>query len=651
MDRQVLGILKGTLQHDLGWNDIDFGNLVLAFQGAYAVGMVVVGRVIDRLGTRLGYALSMVFWSLASMGHALGSSFTSFIVARSALGFGESGVFPASIKTVAEWFPKKERALATGIFNAGTNLGAIVTPLVVPSITIHWGWRWAFLITGASGFVWLAFWLLLYRRPEEHPRVSKAELDYIRSDPQVPMAKIKWARLIPHRQTWAFVVGKFMTDPIWWFYLFWIPDFLQRKHGLALMNIRLPIVVIYVIADVGSVAGGWFSSWLIHRGRSVNVARKSALLICAVCVVPIVFAYNMESLWGAVLLIGLAAAAHQGFSANLFTLTSDTFPAQAVGSVVGMGGMAGAIGGMLIATIVGHTLQWTGSYMIPFLMAGLRVRAGPGRNSVIGTQAGTRRHPLREAMILEAFELKGKNALVTGSSRGLGAAIAIALAQAGANVGCHGRSSDGKATSETIRKMGRNSFYLAGDMADAKLYPALIGKTVEEFGSIDILVNNAGMIRRAPAAEYPHRDWDELIAVNLTAVFRLSQLAGQDMLKRGAKGKILNIASLLSFQGGILVPAYAAAKGGVAQLTKALANEWASKGINVNAIAPGYMMTDNTTALRQDPQRSRQILERIPAGRWGEPGDVAGAAVFLCSSASDYIHGHVMAVDGGWLGR
>jgi ACS family hexuronate transporter-like MFS transporter len=370
MDRQVLGILKGTLQHDLGWNDIDFGNLVLAFQGFYAIGMVVVGRIIDRLGTRLGYALSMVFWSLASMGHALASSFTGFIVARSALGLGESGVFPASIKTVAEWFPKKERALATGIFNAGTNVGAIVTPFVVAFITSKWGWRWAFLITGASGFIWLVFWLLLYRRPEEHPRVSQAELAYIRSDPQPPMAKIAWARLIPHRQTWAFVVGKFMTDPIWWFYLFWIPDFLQRKHGLDLMKIRLPIVVIYVIADVGSVAGGWLSSWLIHRGRTVNVARKSALLVCALCVVPVVFAYNMQSLWGAVLLIGLAAAAHQGFSANLFTLTSDTFPAQAVGSVVGMGGMAGAIGGMLIATIVGHALQWTGSYMIPFLMAG-----------------------------------------------------------------------------------------------------------------------------------------------------------------------------------------------------------------------------------------------------------------------------------------
>lgn len=254
-------------------------------------------------------------------------------------------------------------------------------------------------------------------------------------------------------------------------------------------------------------------------------------------------------------------------------------------------------------------------------------------------------------MILETFQLKGKNALVTGSSRGLGAAIAIALAQAGANVGCHGRNVEGKATSETIRQLGSMSFYLAGDMSDADLYPALIAKTVEEFGSIDILVNNAGTIRRAPAAEYPQEYWDEIIGVNLTSVFRLSQLAGQDMLKRGTKGKILNIASLLSFQGGVLVPAYAAAKGGVAQLTKALANEWASKGINVNAIAPGYMATDNTTALRQDPQRSRQILERIPAGRWGEPSDVAGAAVFLCSRASDYIHGHIMAVDGGWLGR
>ena len=254
-------------------------------------------------------------------------------------------------------------------------------------------------------------------------------------------------------------------------------------------------------------------------------------------------------------------------------------------------------------------------------------------------------------MVLETFRLDGKNALVTGSSRGLGAAIAIALAQAGANVGCHGRSADGKATSEQIRELGRNSFYLEGDMASPELPADLIGKAVEEFGSVDILVNNAGTIRRAPAAEYPRNHWDEVISVNLTSVFRLSQLAGQHMLKRGAKGKILNIASILSFQGGITVPAYAAAKGGLAQLTKALANEWASKGINVNAIAPGYMATDNTTALRQAAQRSRQIMERIPAGRWGESSDLAGAAVFLCSSASDYVHGHILVVDGGWLGR
>jgi ACS family hexuronate transporter-like MFS transporter len=370
MDRQVLGVLKTVLQHDFHWNEIDYSNLVFAFQAAYAVGMVLVGRLIDRLGTRLGYALAMVFWSLASMGHAVGSSFASFVVARSALGFGEAGVFPASIKTVAEWFPKKERALATGIFNAGTNVGAIVTPLVVPWITVHWGWRSAFLLTGAVGFVWLIFWLLLYRKPEEHPRLSRAELDYIRSDPSPTVAKIEWSRLVSYRQTWAFVAGKFMIDPIWWFYLFWVPDFLQRKHGVAFIRIGVPILVIYLMADVGSVAGGWFSSWLIHHGKSVNLARKSAMLVCAVCVVPIVFAYRVDSMWDAVLLIGLAAAGHQGFSANLFTLTSDTFPAQAVGSVVGMGGMAGAIGGMLIAKIVGYALQWTGSYMVPFLIAG-----------------------------------------------------------------------------------------------------------------------------------------------------------------------------------------------------------------------------------------------------------------------------------------
>jgi MFS transporter, ACS family, hexuronate transporter len=370
MDRQVIGVLKTTLQHDLGWNEIDYGNLVFAFQTAYALGMLLVGSMIDRLGTRVGYALTMLAWSLASMAHGLANSFTGFLAARFALGFSEAGVFPASLKAAAEWFPRKERALATGVFNAGTNVGAVITPLVVPWITMHWGWRWAFFLIGALGFVWVGLWLAIYRRPEEHPRCSPAELQYIRGDQEKSHGKIPWARLLPHRQTWAFAVGKFLIDPIWWFYLFWIPDFLQRQHGLALLQIGPPIVVIYLMADVGSVAGGWFSSALIHRGKSVNASRKLAMLICAVSVVPIVFTPRVSSTWGAVLLLGLATAAHQGFSTNLFTLPSDMFPARAVGSVVGIGGMAGAVGGMLIAKIVAYFLQWTGSYAIPFLIAG-----------------------------------------------------------------------------------------------------------------------------------------------------------------------------------------------------------------------------------------------------------------------------------------
>jgi MFS transporter, ACS family, hexuronate transporter len=370
MDRQVLGLLKPSLQHDLGWNEIDYSNLVFAFQAAYAAGMVLMGRLIDRLGTRLGYALAMGFWSVAAAAHGLCHSLVNFGFARAALGLGEAGVFPASIKAVAEWFPKKERALATGIFNSGTNIGALVTPLILPIVVSAWGWRWAFVITGGAGFLWLVLWLLLYRHPGEHPLLSAAELGHIRSDPIVPVKKMQWSRLLQYRQTWAFACGKFMTDPIWWFYLFWVPDFLHRSHGLSLTEMRLPLFTIYALADVGSVAGGWISSTMIHRGKTVNTARKLTLLLCAVTVIPIVFAYRVEGVWSAVLLIGLATAAHQGFSANLFTLTSDMFPAQAVGSVTGIGGMAGAIGGMLIAKVIGYVLQWTGSYMIPFLMAG-----------------------------------------------------------------------------------------------------------------------------------------------------------------------------------------------------------------------------------------------------------------------------------------
>jgi len=369
MDRQVLGVLKGPLQHEFGWNEIDYGNLVFTFQAAYALGMIFVGRLIDRLGTRIGYAVAMVFWSMASMGHAVAFSLSGFVAARFALGFGEAGVFPASLKCVAEWFPKKERALATGIFNAGTNIGAIVTPLLVPWIAVHLGWRWAFVLTGALGFAWLILWLLLYRKPEQHSRCTDEEIAYIQSDPVEPAGKIKWTELLPRRQTWAFAAGKFMIDPIWWFYLFWIPDYLQRRHGLHLTQIGLPILVIYVISDVGSIAGGWISSGLIRRHFSVNASRKWAMLICALSVLPVAAVFRVSGLWPATLLIGLAAAGHQGFSANLFTLPSDLFPSRAVASVAGIGGMAGAVGGMLIAQIVGHILQWTGSYVIPFFIA------------------------------------------------------------------------------------------------------------------------------------------------------------------------------------------------------------------------------------------------------------------------------------------
>lgn len=370
MDRQVLGVLKTTLQHDFGWNEIDYSNLVFAFQAAYALGMLLVGRFIDGVGTRIGYGLAVIFWSVASMAHALCGSLLTFGIARAALGLGESGAFPASIKTVAEWFPRKERALATGIFNAGSNVGAIVTPLVVPWITIRYGWRWAFLITGAIGFLWFLLWMAVYRKPEEHPRCSAKELAHIRSDPENTTARVPWTRLLGYRQTWAFAIAKFLTDPIWWFYLFWVPGFLQHEHGLNLMQVGLPLVTIYLISDAGSVAGGWLSSRLIGRGVAVNRARKLAMLVCAVCVMPIVYAYRAQGLWSTVLLIGLAAAAHQGFSANLYTTASDMFPSQAVASVVGIGSMAGGVGGMLIAKIVGYVLQATGSYFVPFVIAG-----------------------------------------------------------------------------------------------------------------------------------------------------------------------------------------------------------------------------------------------------------------------------------------
>jgi MFS transporter, ACS family, hexuronate transporter len=367
LDRQVLGILATPLQEELGWSESDYGWIATAFTGAYAFGLLVVGRLMDRLGTRAGFSLAVACWSVAAMGHALARSAAGFGVARVALGLSEAGNFPAAIKTVAEWFPKKERALATGL--SGSNLGALVAPVVVPWITDRYGWRWAFVATGATGFAWLACWLATYRRPEEHPRLSRAELAYIRSDPAEAKVEVPWAHLLPHRQTWAFAAGKLLTDPIWWFFLFWLPKFLHQTYGLTLTGLGLPLVLIYLAADVGSIAGGWLSSTLIRRGRSANAGRKTAMLICALSVVPILFAARASDLWVAVGLISLAAAAHQGWSANLYTLVSDTFPRRAVGSVVGIGGFAGAVSGMMFAAATGYLLEWTGSYVPIFLVA------------------------------------------------------------------------------------------------------------------------------------------------------------------------------------------------------------------------------------------------------------------------------------------
>lgn len=388
VDRQVIGILKPTLQAQFGWTEIDYSDIVFAFQLAYAIGLLISGRIMDRIGARSGFAIAIVIWSLAAMAHAeaelfgpgaaillgvVGLSYSAsvagFMVARFVLGLGEAGNFPASIKVVAEWFPKRERAFATGIFNSGTNIGAVVAPMLVPWITLTWGWYWAFVATGAIGFVWLAFWWVLYASPERHRRVGAAELAYIRSDPAESAARIPWRALVTHRQTWAFALGKFLTDPIWWLYLFWIPDFLNRNHGIDLRTVGPPLIAIYLIADIGSIGGGWLSSALIKKGWSVNAGRKTAMLVCALAVMPMVFASGAKELWLAVGLIGLAAAAHQGWSANLFTLTSDMFPRQAVGSVVGFGGMAGAVGGMLIAKLTGYILNATGSYVPVFLMA------------------------------------------------------------------------------------------------------------------------------------------------------------------------------------------------------------------------------------------------------------------------------------------
>ena len=364
LDRSVISLLKPYLEIQFKWTESDYSYIVMTFQLTYAVGMIFVGRFIDRVGTKLGYAISTLLWSLAAIGHALANSTLGFVFARAALGVSEAGNFPAAIKTVSEWFPKKERAYATGIFNSGSNIGAIVAPLTVPWIAENMGWKWAFILTGAVGFIWLILWVWIYEIPAKNKRLSKEEFDFINSDvdePAEPVTtedkapKVSWFKLLGFKQTWAFVIGKFLTDPVWWFFLFWLPAFLDAQYNIKGIDVALPVALVYTLSTFGSIGGGWLPLYLIQKGWTVFRARKTSMLIYAVCVVPVIFAQWLGSLnmWLAVFIIGFAASAHQAWSANIFTIVSDMFSKKTVASVTGIGGMAGAVGGILIAWLAG----------------------------------------------------------------------------------------------------------------------------------------------------------------------------------------------------------------------------------------------------------------------------------------------------------
>jgi len=371
IDRQVLGILAPQLQNDLRWSDSEYGLIITSFQAAYAIGFLFMGHLMDKIGSRIGYMLSIGFWSIAAILHAFVNTVIGFATARFGLGLGEAGNFPAAIKVTTEWFPRSERSFANGIFISGASVGAIIAPFLVPFIAINLGWRWAFILTGLFGFVWWVFWIIMYRSPQDHPRVSKTELAYIKSDPSEALVEFPWVKLFAYKQTWAFAIGKFLTDPIFSFFFFFLPKFFYTQHGVTLDRIGPPIMVIYLMSDMGSIIGGWMSSFLIEKGLTVNRSRKTTMLISALCVTPVYFASQTEHLWVAVTLIGLAMAAHSSWSANLFTISSDMFPQQAVGSVVGIGSMIGAIGGMFGATIAGFLLESTGSYAVLFNVAAI----------------------------------------------------------------------------------------------------------------------------------------------------------------------------------------------------------------------------------------------------------------------------------------
>lgn len=365
LDRQVISLLKDDyLEPIFGWSESDYANIVIAFQLSYAIGMLGAGWIIDKIGTKTGYAAALIAWSIAAIVHAFARTTAGFAAARAFLGISEAGNFPAAIKTTAEWFPKKERALATGIFNSGTNVGAILAPLTVPLIAMKMGWEWAFILTGLIGFLWLIFWFSMYEVPGKHPRLGAAEKAYIESDneedqKQEDTAKVSWLKLLTFRQTWAFFFGKLMTDPIWWFYLFWLPSFLNKEYGFSKTQLAFPLAVVYTMTTFGSIFGGWLSGAFIKRGWTVYRSRKTAMFVFALCAVPVVTAQALGAInpWLAILIIGLAASGHQAWSANIYTTASDMFPKKAVASVVGIGGMAGAVGGILIARAAGSLLD------------------------------------------------------------------------------------------------------------------------------------------------------------------------------------------------------------------------------------------------------------------------------------------------------
>ncbi len=373
IDRQIIGILKPYIEGELGWSEIDYGYIVTAFQVAYAIGLLLTGHFIDKVGTRIGYAWAIAVWSVATMLHAAARSVTGFVIARFVLGIGEAANFPAAVKTVGEWFPKKERAFANGLFNAGSNFGAIMAPVIVSALFIALGWKWVFIIAGSLGFVWLIFWLIFYYIPEKHPKIKKAEYEYIMQDKDEMNSgpKIKWIQLFKYKQTFALSATRFISDWVWWFFLFWIPDFLNKTHGVNIKELVLPLVIIYVVSIIGGIAGGWLSSKFIQIGKSIDYSRKLAILICALVVVPVVLVHQVSSMWTAVVLIAMATAGHQGWAANMFTLCSDIYPKNAVGSIVGLIGFAGAVGGAISATLIGFLLETTGSYFLIFLIASM----------------------------------------------------------------------------------------------------------------------------------------------------------------------------------------------------------------------------------------------------------------------------------------